>query len=93
MRLLIITYVRNAVPGWCKGNTTSMERISCDNEGLIGDVCLSSECRICEECDLCPVQDIEVAIDWFSAMMWGAIKMSNSIYWWRQQFLMSAAIC
>ena len=28
--------------------------------------------------DLCPVQDIEVVIDWFSAVMWGAIKMSNS---------------
>ena len=25
-----------------------------------------------------PVQDIEVVIDWFSAVMWGAIKMSNS---------------
>ena len=25
-----------------------------------------------------PVQDTEVVIDWFNAVMWGAIKMSNS---------------
>ena len=25
-----------------------------------------------------PVQDIEVAIGWFSAVMWGANKMTNS---------------
>ena len=28
--------------------------------------------------DLCPIQDIEVIIDWFNVVMWGAIKMSNS---------------
>ena len=27
---------------------------------------------------MCPVQDIEVVTDWFSAVMWGDIKMSNS---------------
>ena len=45
---------------------------------MIGDVCLSSGCRICEECDLCPVQDIEVVIAWFSVVMWDPIRMSNS---------------
>ena len=75
---LIITYVRHAVFTCCKGNAISLERLSCNNEWLIGDVCLSSEYRSCEECDLCPVQDIEVVIDWFSAVIWGAIKMSNS---------------
>ena len=78
MRPLIIAYFRHAVPGCRNGNTTGLERLACNNEWLISDACLSSEWRSCEECDLCPVQDIEVVIDWFSAVMWGAIKMSNS---------------
>ena len=35
-------------------------------------------CWIRKECDLGPIQNIEVVIDWFSVAMWGAIKMSNS---------------
>ena len=66
------------MPECCKGNATSLERLSCENELLIGDICLLSEYWICKECDLCPVRDIEVAIDWFRAVMWGAIKLSNS---------------
>ena len=31
-----------------------------------------------QESDVCPVQDIEVAIDGFSVVMSSAIKMSNS---------------
>ena len=27
---------------------------------------------------MCPVQDFEVVIDWFSVVMWVAIKMVNS---------------
>ena len=27
---------------------------------------------------MCPVQDIDVVIDWFSAVMWSDIKMNNS---------------
>ena len=27
---------------------------------------------------MCPIQDIEVVIDWFSVVIWGAIKMTNS---------------
>ena len=27
---------------------------------------------------MCPVQDIEVVIDWFSAVVWGTIRMCNS---------------
>ena len=38
----------------------------------------SIECQRCEECDLCPVQDIDLVIYWFSVVMGGAIKMSNS---------------
>ena len=55
-----------------------MEPLPCNNEWLIDDVCLLNGCWIYKECDLCLVEDIEVVIDWFSAMMWGAIKMSNS---------------
>ena len=77
----------------CKGNATGLERVYCDNEWLIGDVCLSSECRSYEECDLCPVQDIKVVIDWFSAVMWGAIKMNNSPIGGGSEFCMSAGIC
>ena len=61
-----------------KGNATSLERLSYDNWWLIDDTCLSSGCRICEEYDLCPVQDIEVVVDWFGAVMWCVIRMSNS---------------
>ena len=68
----MVTYVRHVVPGCCKANATGLERLSCDNEWLIGDVCLSSECWVCKECDLRPVQDMEVVIDWFSAVMWGS---------------------
>ena len=55
-----------------------MERIYCDNERLICDVCLSNECRSCQECDLCPVLDIEVVVDWFAVVILGAMKASNS---------------
>ena len=78
MRPLISTYVRHAVPRCCKDNATGLQRLSCENERLIGDVCLSSGCWICKESDMCPFQGIEVVIDWFSAVMWGAIKMNNS---------------
>ena len=78
MRPLIITYVRHGVRRCCKGNATGLEPLACDNEWLIGDVCLSWEWRSCEECDLCLIQDIELVIDWFSAVMWGAMNMSNS---------------
>ena len=75
---LNITYVRHAVPGCCKGNATGVERLCYGNESLISDECLPNGCSICKECDMCLVQAIEVIINWFSAMMWGAIKMSNS---------------
>ena len=78
MRPLIITYVRHAVPGCCKGNATCLEHLSCENERLISGVSLSSGCLICKASDMHPVQDIEVAIGWFSAVMWGANKMTNS---------------
>ena len=78
MRSLIITYVRHALPGCCKGNTTGLEHLFCENEGLIHDVYLSSGCWICEASYLHPVQDTEVVIDWFSVVMWGAMKMTNS---------------
>ena len=66
------------MPGCCKDNTTGLEHLSCENERLINDVCLSSGCWICKESDLCPVQDVEVVIGWFSVVMWGATKMTNS---------------
>ena len=66
------------MPGCCKGNAAGLEHLSCENERLTGDVCLSSGCWICKESDLCSVQDIEVVIGWFSVVMWGAIKMTNS---------------
>ena len=45
---------------------------------MSGTICLSSGCQCSEEYDLCPVQDIEVAIYWSSALMRGSITMSNS---------------
>ena len=78
MRPLITTYVRHAVHRCCKDDATDLERLSCENEWLIDDVCLQSGRWICKEYDLCPVQYIEVVIDWFSVVMWGAIKMTNS---------------
>ena len=69
MRRLIVTYVRHAVLRCCKGNATGLERLSCENERLIGDVCVSSGCWICKESDRCPVQDIEVVIYWFSSVI------------------------
>ena len=78
MAPLVMTYVYRAVPECCKGNATGLEHLSCHSQWLIGEACLSSEYRSCEECDLCPVQHIEMFIDWFSAVMWGAIKMSNA---------------
>ena len=81
MRSLIIIYVLHAILGCGNGNVTSLERLYCDNWWLIGDVCLSSGCQNCEECDLCPIQDIEVVIDWFSAMMRGGIKISKLSNW------------
>ena len=78
MRPFNITYVRHAEVGCCKGNAIGLERLSCENGRFIGDVCLSSGCCICQESDMCPVQDIEVVIDWFSAVMSGDIKMNNS---------------
>ena len=65
------------MPGCYKGNATSLEHLSCENERLIGDVCLSSGCWICKESEPCPIQDIEVVMGWFGVVMWGAIKMTN----------------
>ena len=65
------------MPRCCKGNATGLEHLSCKNEQLIGDVCLSSGCWVCKESDLCPFQDIEMVIGWFSVVMWGAIKMTK----------------
>ena len=65
----MITYVRHAVPRCCKGDATGLEHLSYENERLIGDVCLSNGCWICKEFDMCPVQDFEVVIDWFSIVM------------------------
>ena len=53
-------------------------QLYCDNDWLMSDVCLSSGCQSCDEHDLCPGQDIEKVIDYFSAMMRGAIRMCNS---------------
>ena len=78
MRPLIITYVRHAVPGCCKGNTTGLEHLSCENERLTDGICLSSGCWICKASDMHPVQDTEMVIGWLSVVMWGAIKMTNS---------------
>lgn len=55
-----------------------MERLSCDILWLIGDVCLSNGCQSLDKCDMCSIQCIEVVVDWFGAIMWGTIKMSNS---------------
>ena len=41
MRPLIITYVRHAVPGYCEGDVTGLERLSCYRRWLIGAGCLS----------------------------------------------------
>ena len=40
--------------------------------------CLSNEYWSYKECGLCPVHYIEAAIDLFSGVMLGAIKMRNS---------------
>ena len=77
MSPLIITNVRHAVLGCCKVNAIGLEHLSCENEWLTGDVCLSSGFWICNESELCPIQDIEVVIGWFSVVMWGANKMTN----------------
>lgn len=75
---LIMTQVRRVVLGRSKSKATSLERLSCGNWWPIGAVCLSSGYPSCEEYDLCPLQDVEVAIDWFNAVMWGAIRLCNS---------------
>ena len=78
MRSLIIICVRHTVTGCCKDNATDLKRLSCDDEWLVGDVCLSNECQSYEKYNLCLVQHIKVVIDWFSTVLWGAIKVSNS---------------
>ena len=78
MRPLIIIYVRHAVHECYKGSATGLEHLSCENERLINDVCLSSGCWICKASDMHPVQDTEVVISWFSVVMWSIIKMTNS---------------
>ena len=66
------------MPGCCKVNATGLEHLSCENGWLTDDVCVSSGCWICKASDIHPVQDIEVVINLFSVLMWGAIKMTNS---------------
>lgn len=51
------------MPGYCKSKgAIGLERLSYDSEWLIGDVFLSSEYRSSEECDECPIQDIEMVL-------------------------------
>ena len=78
MRPLIITYVHHAVPRCCKGNATGLEHLSCENERLTSDACLSSGCWMCKASDMHPVQGTEVVIKWFCVVMWGTIQMTNS---------------
>ena len=66
------------MPRCCKGNATGLERLSYKNERLMGDVCLLSGLWICNEYELCPIQDTKVVINWFSVVMWDTIKMTNS---------------
>ena len=78
------------MPGCCKGNATGLEHLSCENERLINDVCLSSGCWICKASDMHPVQDTEVVIKWFCVVMWGTIKMTNSPVGGAREFLCPA---
>ena len=49
-----------------------------NNLWLIGHVCLSNGYRSCEECVFCNVEDIDVVIDWFSAVIWDTTRINNS---------------
>ena len=60
MRPLIITYVRHALPGRCKGDVTGLELLSCDDQWLIGDDCLSDWYRDCQKHDQRLVQNFEI---------------------------------
>ena len=75
------------MPGCYKGNVTGLKCLSCDNGWLICDVCLSNGCQTYKECDLCPVKDVEVVIDWFIAMIWGTVKISSSLIGSASEFL------
>ena len=57
---LIITYVRHALPGRCEGDVTVLELLSCHDQWLIGDGCLSDWYRDCQKHDQRPVQNVEI---------------------------------
>ena len=77
LSLIITSSVDHAVPKCSKGNATGTEHLFCDDKSLIVDGCLSSGCWSGRECDQCPVEDIDVVLDWCAAVMWAAIKMSH----------------
>ena len=58
--------------------TPEIEYLSCINQWLKGDGHPSRGYWSCEDCNLCRVQDIDAVVDWFGAVMWGAIRLSNS---------------
>ena len=76
---LIITPVRHAVSGQCKGGAAALEHLSCDDQWLIGDGRLSIRCQSCEKLDQCPVQDKAIIVNWFGAVLWGAVRVVHLV--------------
>ena len=62
MRPLIITILHNAGPRCYEGDVTGLERLSCNDQWLIGDGCLSDWYRDCQKHDQSPIQDVEILV-------------------------------
>lgn len=60
-----------------KCDATGPERLSCNDQWLIGDWTPAKGYGNCGECGQCPIQDNEI-VDWFGAVLWGVIRMSSS---------------
>ena len=74
---LITTCVHHTVLGFCKDNARGLECLSCQEQWLTGDGCLSSRCWSCGKCGQCPVQDDELVVAWFSAVLRGITRFCN----------------
>lgn len=58
------------LPVYCRGIVTGPKRLSCNDERLIDDSCLSDGYPTYEKHDYCSGQNTDMAVNGFGSMLW-----------------------
>ena len=68
------------VSSCCKGKATNLERLSYDDQWLIGDERLCRRHWNYQDCDQCPAQGNEVIAGWFGAVVQNVVGMTHKLF-------------